>query len=506
MSVEDQTGQEHLGRRAAAGVLWLAAQKWAIRVSGFATLIVLTRHISPTEFGIVAAAMTVIPTIYLLADLGFSTYLLQADHIDQESLSTAFWASVTAGAVLAAGLWVAAPFLAGVFRAGELVTVLRALVLAILPTVLSAVPLALLRRAMRFRAVAVQSLVAAVLAQVVAVVLALRGEGVWALVGQVLATQWVMALLAWRSARWVPSWSLSPRTFRHMAAFGLRVSSVDIVGFARMWAESWIITVSLGPAALGLLSIAQRLVLAAQELTAVSLVPVSTVVFAKVRESPQRLRTSYVKALAIAYAMVSPVMIVIIVTAPILVPHLFGAAWRASAAPTQALAVVGIITIGAALDHGLFYGLGRPGAWLAYAVVADAMWVASAAVAVRWGLIGVAIGYVVVAVLATASRWVLVGRLLELRARTVGLPFTILVVPAAGSVVAGLLVMRLVQGLDPTWVGLAIAAGATVLANVLLLRVVAGKLISDALGILPLPDRYVHRVERWLRLGTQETA
>jgi O-antigen/teichoic acid export membrane protein len=66
MSVEDQTGQEHLGRRAAAGVLWLAAQKWAIRVSGFATLIVLTRHISPTEFGIVAAAMTVIPTIYLL--------------------------------------------------------------------------------------------------------------------------------------------------------------------------------------------------------------------------------------------------------------------------------------------------------------------------------------------------------------------------------------------------------------------------------------------------------
>lgn len=506
MSVEEQTGQEQLGRRAAAGVLWLAAQKWAIRVSGFATLIVLTRHISPTEFGIVAAAMTVIPTIYLLADLGFSTYLLQADQIDQKSLSTAFWASATAGAIFAAGLWVAAPFLADLFQAGELVTVLRALVVAIPPTVVSAVPLALLRRAMRFRAVAVQSLVAAVLAQVVAVVLALRGEGVWALVGQVLVTQWVMALLAWRSARWVPSWSLSPRTFRHMAAFGLRVSSVDIVGFARMWAESWIITVSLGPAALGLLSIAQRLVLAAQELTAVSLVPVSTVVFAKVRESPQRLRASYVKALAIAYAMVSPVMIVIVVTAPLLVPHLFGAEWRASAAPTQALAVVGIITIGAALDHGLFYGLGRPGGWLAYAVVADAMWVASAAVAVRWGLIGVAIGYVVVAVLATASRWVLVGRLLELRARTVGRPFTSLAVPAGGSVVAGLLVMRLVQDLDPTWVALVVAAGATVLANVLLLRLVAGKLISDALGVLPFPERYVHRVERFLRLRTQETA
>ena len=31
--------QEHLGTRAASGVLWLAAQKWVVRVSGFATLV-----------------------------------------------------------------------------------------------------------------------------------------------------------------------------------------------------------------------------------------------------------------------------------------------------------------------------------------------------------------------------------------------------------------------------------------------------------------------------------
>ena len=110
-----------------------------------------------------------------------------------------------------------------------------------------------------------------------------------------------------------------------MAIFGIRVSGVDFVAISRVWAESWIITVTLGPAAMGLFNIAQRLVQVAQELTAASLVPVSTVVFAKVRESQDRLRGTYVKALGVAYAVVSPLMILIVVTAPVMVPT---ALWR----------------------------------------------------------------------------------------------------------------------------------------------------------------------------------
>ena len=62
------------------------------------------------------------------------------------------------------------------FGIPELAQVLRALVLSVVPTVLAGVPLALLRRAMAFRAVALQALVAALLAQVVAVVVALGGR------------------------------------------------------------------------------------------------------------------------------------------------------------------------------------------------------------------------------------------------------------------------------------------------------------------------------------------
>ena len=499
VSVEEREGDDLLGRRAASGVLWLTAQKWAVRISGFVTLVVLTRHVSPTEFGVVAAAMTVIPMIYLLSDLGFSTYLLQASDVGWQALSTALWASVTAGVVLSGGLWAAAPVLAEAFRSPQLDEVLRALVLAVVPTVLAGVPLALLRRAMRFRAVAVQSLVAAVLAQVAAVVVAVRGGGVWALVAQIVVSQWVVAVLAWCTARWLPSLSLSPRQFRQIAVFGLRVSGVDLVATARMWAESWIISVTLGPAALGLLNIAQRLVQVAQDMTAASIVPVSTVVFARVRARADRLRGSYLKALGVAYAVVSPLMVLIAVTAPGLVPVVFGAQWQQSVRPAQALALAGIITLGAMLDHGLFYGLGRPGTWLAYSVVVDALTVTTTAVAVRWGLTGVAVGFVVMAVAATAARWVLVARLLHLTPRTVARPFVSMLPSTAAALLLGALAVSLVSGARWTWAGLAAAAGATLATNLLVLRVLSARVMRDALSVVPLPDRYTRRLG-WLLL------
>ncbi|SES49861.1 Membrane protein involved in the export of O-antigen and teichoic acid [Pedococcus cremeus] len=498
--VDQQVAEEGIGRSAASGVLWLAAQKWVVRVSGFATLVVLTRTVTPREFGVVAAAMTFVPMIYLLSDLGFSTYLLQTPQVDRRSLSTAFWTSVAAGALLSAGLWFVAPLVAEAFRIPDLVPVLRALVLSVVPTVLAGVPLALLRRSMRFRAVAVQALVAAVLAQTVAVVVALRGGGVWALVSQVVVAQWVIAVLAWRGARWVPSFWLSPRQFREMASFGLRVSSVDFVAMSRLWAESWIITVTLGPSALGLLNIGQRLVQVAQDLAAASLVPVSTVVFARVRQSNGRLLATYVKALGVAYSVVSPFMLLIVVTAPALVPLLFGEEWRASVAPAQALAVAGIITLGAMLDHGLFYGLGRPGSWLAYAVVVDAATVATTAVAVQFGLTGVAVGFVGVAAAATIARWVIVGRLLGLRTRVVARPFLTVLVPTTVTAAAGALVFRALEHASWPWLAVLLTAAVTVVVNVVMLRLLAASIVRDAVGIVPVPERYVSRVRRILRL------
>jgi O-antigen/teichoic acid export membrane protein len=278
------------------------------------------------------------------------------------------------------------------------------------------------------------------------------------------------------------------------------VSSVDFVGTARLWAESLVVTVVLGPAAMGQLNVGQRVVQVAQDLAAGSLVPVSTVVFAKVREVPERLAASYLKALGVAYGVVSPLMVLIAVTAPQSIPLVFGSQWTASIVPAQALSVAAVITLGAMVDHGLFYGLGRPGTWLAYAVVIDALTLATTVVAVRWGLPGVAFGFLVVATVATAARWVLVGRLLGMRPAQVARPFLTALVPTAVTLAVGAVVSTWTSRVPSVWLGLALLAATTVLVNVLLLRLVGGRVLRDALGLLPVPARVTRPVVRVLRL------
>jgi O-antigen/teichoic acid export membrane protein len=185
---------------------------------------------------------------------------------------------------------------------------------------------------------------------------------------------------------------------------------------------------------------------------------------------------------------------------------LFGPNWEASVRPAQALAVAGIITLGAMLDHGLFYGLGRPGAWLRYSVIVDAATVGTTAVAVRWGLVGVAVGFVAVAVLATIARWLLVGRLLGLPMRAVARPFLTVLAPTGVTMVVGTLVLDALSDVSVPLLGLVVVSFATVVVNLVALRVMAGGIMRDAIGILPVPERYARRVGRLLLLAPAPAA
>ena len=199
-----------LGGQVVSGVAWLTAQKWAIRISGFVTIAILTRLLTPEDFGTLAAAATILPFFYILADLGFSAYIVQLEKVSPRVLSSAFWISGISGILLCGVLWLVAPVFAITFGEAQVTPVLRVLSLWVVITAIGAVPTALLRREMRFSTLAVQGVAAAVVAQVVALILAFSGFGVWALVGQTLAAPLVSTMLVWLAvSAAVESWSLS---------------------------------------------------------------------------------------------------------------------------------------------------------------------------------------------------------------------------------------------------------------------------------------------------------
>lgn len=474
---------ESIGRQATAGVFWLTAQRWAIRLLGFVTIAVLTRLLSPEDFGTVAAASTVLPFFFLIADLGFAAYIVQVKDADRRMLSTAFWFSLIAGVVLCAVMVAIAPLLGVVFHDERVTPVLQSLSLWVVLTAFGSVPMALLRRRMQFRILALQGAVAAVIAQVVAMAVAFAGLGVWALVAQSLVAPAVTTLLAWITSRWRPAMLFSWREFRVMAGFGGQVLGVEFVAMLRAWGEAAVISGTLGIAALGYMSIAQRLVQVVQDLTGSAIVPVTTVAFAKIREARDRLRDAYLRAVRMTYAVLSLPLTVIAVTAPLVVPIVFGDGWEQSYTVARILALGGVLTVGAALDHGLFYGLGKPGTWFVYALVIDGLTLGTTFFLASQGLVAIAWGFLGVCIVATVSRWFLTGRLLETSAWTVAGPFGYLAVAVILSGGAGWLTLTLTATWPAVLSVILVGAVASVL-HLAVTRLMAPDVLTEGFAML----------------------
>ena len=471
-----------LAGRAAAGVLWTTGQKWGARLFGLATLALLTRLLTPADFGVVAIGLAIVPFLYLLSDLGFAAYLVQAESPTDRTLSTAFWYSAAAGLVLAGGLWFAGPAVEALLGIDGSGTVISGFAPAALAVALGSVPLAILRRRMAFGRLAAQGLVAGVLGQLAAVALALLGAGAMALVAQTVVQQAAATLAAAVSARWRPRLAFDPREFRAMARFGVNVVGVELVAIGRAWAENAIVALVLGVTGLGYLSIAQRLVQTAQDLGATSIVPVSTVVFAQIRAGRERLAAAYRRAQGMISLIVIPLMAMIVVAAPELMALVFGAQWDASADPARAYAVAGVLTLGATLDHGLFLGLGRSGVWFAYGLAVDAVTVLVTWLLAPFGLLAIAIGFAGVALAATLARWPLVARQLGTAWTMLAAPFVRALAMGSLAVAGGLAAIALAAAL-PGPARAAIAGAAVIAVSALAARLLLPEAFAEARGL-----------------------
>ena len=73
-------------------------------------------------------------------------------------------------------------------------------------------------------------------------------------------------------------------------------------------------------------------------------------------------------------------------------------------------------------------------------------------------------------------------------------------VPSVIATGVGVLLYRVLSGTEGGWDVLAVTVVATAAFDLVLLRLTAGSIMRDALGLLPVPERYVNWAARFLRL------
>ena len=196
------------------GLVWsLGSQARLAAVAGRVVL-VLARLLTPRELGLAAMALAVSAIVPAVLDLGFSAALVQRTAIAEQDRSTAFWTSAGVGVLLtAAGIGLAEP-VADFFGEPRVAGLFAALSLGFFLSALASTHLALLTRAMNFRAIELTANATALASGAAAVAIAALGGGPWAIVGQSLTASALTVLLFWAVSPWRPRLVFSRESLR----------------------------------------------------------------------------------------------------------------------------------------------------------------------------------------------------------------------------------------------------------------------------------------------------
>jgi O-antigen/teichoic acid export membrane protein len=388
----------------ASGLRWGAFDQVVQTVIRLAVALVLTRLIAPEDFGVMAIAVVVVNFCGVLTGFGLGDALVQRAEITAVHVRSAFTASAVVGVVLGAATALAASTIASFFDEPEARNVLIALSTLMIFQGLERTPNDMLARALRFRPFYLSSTVAAMCGSVVGLTAAFAGADVWALVLMAASESAVACILAWvfaiRAGVWRPRVGLRWQPLRELLGFSSFITADRAVGFALDNGDNLLVGRFLGAQPLGYYSLAYRVILVPVQRVAKLMSRAAFPALSRVQDDVVRLREGFQQANRYVALTCMPIMVGVAVTAPDLVPVVFGDRWRPATTSLVLLALSGPALLVTNLSGTLYRSAGRPQWGLARTFVAALFYLPAFAIGAQHGIAGVAAGFTIASYVA----------------------------------------------------------------------------------------------------------
>ena len=319
---EEPLSTDEVRERAVGGAAIDVVRGLGSRFLGFFGTLALARLVSPSELGTVALGLTFITFGNFLADGGVgATLIRQVRPVERTELKALL------GFQLVASTAIAVAVSAAMLPFGEIGQATALMVMSLPLTAMRAPAVILLERQLRYRPFAIVEFAEAICYYGLAIGLVLEGWGVWGLaiaaVCRPLAGSIILLYLT-PTARMAPSLSLAK--VRPLLAFGFRYQAVGVVNLLRDQGINATLAVLGGVSALGLWSLAYR-ILQIPLLLFTSLYRVSYPGMARLVEAREDVGKTIGRVVEVVAVFAGLILAPLVATTPAWVPVLFGQQW-----------------------------------------------------------------------------------------------------------------------------------------------------------------------------------
>ena len=354
---------------AASNARWIALTQLVKIGSQLANMFVLTRYVTPADYGLMAMAGVATNLALILRDMGTAAAIIQKKDLDDRDTSSVFWLNVLIGVLLAVGLFICAPLMASIFNESRLTDVLYCLALTFPIASTSAAHQALLERESQFQTIAGVESAASFLALVAALILAVLGAGVYSLVVQAFLMTAVATVLLWVKSPWRPTLNYDRNSVRSVFSFSGNMTGYQLTSYIFRNSDSLIIGNIFGAAVLGVYSVAYKVMLfPVQNISWVAsraLFPVMS----RLQSDKIGVQDLCLKALRFVSFVTAPMMFGLAGVSDVFVQTVFGEKWAAMSPLLAYLALVGYIQVVVGVTGPVFMAMGKTNLLFRLAIV-----------------------------------------------------------------------------------------------------------------------------------------
>jgi lipopolysaccharide exporter len=344
-----------------SALLFSFAERYALIVINLASNLLIARLLTPDQIGVYSVTLAVMSIAQVLRDFGVASYLIQEKDLTDDHIRTALGVTLLIGVGLGLVIFAAAPGVAGFYDEPRMRDLLWLAALNFLLLPFSTISLALLRRRMAFKALAIVNLVATLAGAVTSVGLSWAGFGPIGLVAGTLVVSATTGFAAWwaQGERRLLRPGLSQ--WRSLFKFGAQSSVVGVVTSVSMDINDLAVAKLMGFTPVALLSRAQGLMNLFHRDLMGAVRNVAYPAYAKAVREQQAMEPLYIASVTYVCVVAWPFYGFVSLYALETLRLLFGPQWDAAAPLVPLFCLAGALAAAISLVGNLMMAMGQMG-------------------------------------------------------------------------------------------------------------------------------------------------
>ncbi|MCK1535432.1 MULTISPECIES: oligosaccharide flippase family protein [unclassified Bradyrhizobium] len=341
-------------------ILLSAADRYGSFVLFIGATAVLSRLLSPVEFGVYAVVNAVTAVIAAsFQEFGGGNYLIQKRELSPADVRSAFTITLAISVAIAFLLFVLAGSLSGLFGQEHLKGGIEISALNFLLVPFSGTVSALLRRDMKFGTLTVCNLAAGITVAVVSIGFAMAGFSYMAPILGGLAGNVILTLALLAGHRDLGALRLSLLEYREVVSFGLYSSGISLINVFYNLAPQLLLARILDFASVGLYSRATNLTQVFDRLVTQVLNPVIMPAIIARRQAGEDLKAVYLEAVELLSAAQWPFLIFVVIMARPIIAVWLGQTWLEIVPLVRLLCIANMALFAACLSYPVLVAVGR---------------------------------------------------------------------------------------------------------------------------------------------------